>query len=74
MAFLTPGQFLRRFEPSASEVDDGEEPFLARYDYGHDVLAEMTNEVLRLVRLRTPAFTAVWDLSAYCGAFRARRS
>lgn len=69
VAFLRSGKFFRRFEPSLAEIQEGEVPFISRHDCGDDVLGEMTDEVLRLVRLRTPALTAVWDLSAYRGKF-----
>ena len=67
--FLRSGKFFRRFEPSMADIDEGEVPFIARHECGDDVLGEMSDEVLRLVRLRTPALTAVWDLSAYRGKF-----
>lgn len=68
-AFLRPGKFIRRYEPSTADLDAGEVPFVARRECGEDVLGEMADEVLRLVRLRTPALTAIWDLSAYRGKF-----
>jgi hypothetical protein len=67
--FLRSGKFFRRYEPSMSDIDAGEVPFIARHECGDDVLGEMSDEVLRLVRLRTPALTAVWDLSGYRGKF-----
>jgi hypothetical protein len=67
--FLRPGKFFRRFEPSMADIDEGEVPIISRFECGEDVLGETSDEVLRLVRLRTPALTAVWDLSAYRGKF-----
>lgn len=69
VAFVRSGKFFRRYEPSTTAIEEGEVPFLARFECGEDVLGHMTDELLRLVRLRTPAMSAVWDLSAYRGEF-----
>jgi hypothetical protein len=65
ICFLSAGQFVRRWEPSALEHDDGELPLITRYGCGEESLMYVADELLRLIRLRTPGLRNMWDLGAY---------
>jgi hypothetical protein len=62
---LEPGSFIRRWEPSYDEWDNGENPSIERREPGDRVLADVANEVLRCVRVRSPGLDGMWDMAVY---------
>lgn len=65
IAFMTPGIFVRRYEPNWSEWKDGETPTLILTRPGENVLISVASEVLRAIQIRSPAVEGMWDLGPY---------
>jgi hypothetical protein len=65
VAFVDAGTFVRRYEPSQAELDDGEDPALLLYSDGEDVLMELTDELLRAIGARSFGTDGLYDLGGY---------
>lgn len=65
VAFLSPGMFVRKYEPSRDELEDGETPALFLSRPGENVLISVASAVLREVAIRSPGSDGLWDLGSY---------
>lgn len=65
LAFVEAGTFVRKFEPSIAEFDEGENPSLLLSKPGEDVLMLLADELLRIVARRSFGTDGLYDLGGY---------
>ncbi len=65
IAFIESGTFVRKFEPSQAEFEDGEDPLILLSKPGEHVLMALADEILRTIATRSVGTDGLWDLGAY---------